>query len=235
LLAVRDLDVFYGDVQVLRGVTLEVREGEIVSLVGGNGAGKTTTLKTISGLLKPARGEVVFDGRRIGRAPPHDIVSAGLIQVPEGRKLFPRMTVLENLELGAIVPHARARRRETLEMVLGMFPRLRERRDQRAGTMSGGEQQMLALGRALMARPRLLMLDEPSLGLAPAIVEQMLRSVEAISREQGIPVLIVEQNVSHALRMANRGYVLENGEVVLEGSGAELLANPEMRRAYLGL
>jgi branched-chain amino acid transport system ATP-binding protein len=235
LLTVNQLDVFYGDVQALRGVSLEVGEREVVALVGANGAGKTTTLKTISGLLKPLTGEVVFDGKQIGRAPPHQIVSAGLVQVPEGRKVFPRMTVLENLELGALVPHAKARRRQTLEMVMEMFPRLQERRSQLAGTMSGGEQQMLAIGRALMALPRLLMLDEPSLGLAPLIVEQILRAVETVNREQGLPILIVEQNVSHALRMSGRGYVLENGEVVLEGTGQELLANPEMKKAYLGM
>jgi branched-chain amino acid transport system ATP-binding protein len=235
LLKVNQLDVFYGDVQALRGVSLEVGEREVVALIGANGAGKTTTLKTISGLLKPLTGEVVFDGKPIGRAPPHEIVSAGLVHVPEGRKVFPRMTVLENLELGALVPHAKARRRQTLEMVLEMFPRLQERRSQLAGTMSGGEQQMLALGRALMALPRLLMLDEPSLGLAPLIVEQILRAVEAVNREQGLPILIVEQNVSHALRMSSRGYVIENGEIMLEGPGHELLANPEMKKAYLGM
>ncbi len=235
MLAVSGLDVYYDDVQALRGLTLEVRAGEIVALVGANGAGKTTTLRAISGLHRPARGDVVFDGRSIGRAAPHAIVAAGLVQVPEGRKIFPRMSVLENLELGAMVPEARAHRRETLETVLELFPRLAERRHQLAGTMSGGEQQMLALGRALMARPRLLMLDEPSLGLAPVVVEQILRAVQTINREQGIPVLMVEQNIAHALRMASRGYVIENGQVVLEGSGAELLANPRMKKAYLGL
>ncbi len=235
MLAVSGLDVFYGDVQVLRGVTLAVGAGEIVALVGANGAGKTTILRTISGLLRPARGEVAFDGRRLGRAAPHEIVAAGLLQVPEGRKIFPRMTVLENLELGAFVPEARVRRRETLAMVVDLFPRLGERRRQMAGTLSGGEQQMLALGRALMARPRLLMLDEPSLGLAPLVVQQILRAIETINREQRLSILMVEQNVAHALRMASRGYVIENGRIVLEGTGAALLANPEMKKAYLGL
>ncbi len=235
MLAVSGLDVFYGDVQVLRGVTLAVGAGEIVALVDANGAGKTTILRTISGLLRPARGEVAFDGRRLGRAAPHEIVAAGLLQVPEGRKIFPRMTVLENLELGAFVPEARVRRRETLAMVVDLFPRLGERRRQMAGTLSGGEQQMLALGRALMARPRLLMLDEPSLGLAPLVVQQILRAIETINREQRLSILMVEQNVAHALRMASRGYVIENGRIVLEGTGAALLANPEMKKAYLGL
>ncbi len=235
MLAVRSLDAGYGDVQVLRDVSLEVGAGEIVSLVGANGAGKTTTLRTISGLLRPRRGEVVFDGRRIDRWPPHAIVSAGLVQVPEGRKVFPDLTVLENLQMGAVVPHAKKRRPETLRRVLAMFPRLEERRHQQARTMSGGEQQMLALGRALMACPQLLMLDEPSLGLAPVIVEQILRAVREINREEGLPILIVEQHVSHALKMAHRGYVIENGEIVLEGTGESLLQNPEMRKAYLGL
>ncbi len=235
MLTVRQLDVAYGDVQALRDVGLEVREGEIVALVGANGAGKTTTLKTISGLLQPHAGEILFEGRRIDRAPPHVIVELGLIHVPEGRKVFPELTVFENLELGSYIARAKARRRQTLDEVFELFPRLAERRAQKAGTMSGGEQQMLALGRALMALPRLLMLDEPSLGLAPVVVEQIFRVVETVSRERRLPVLIVEQNVSHALRMASRGYVIENGAIVLEDTGAALLANPEMKKAYLGL
>jgi branched-chain amino acid transport system ATP-binding protein len=234
-LAVSNLDAGYGDVQVLRGVSVEVGAGEIVSLVGANGAGKTTTLRTISGLLRPRRGEVVFDGRRIDRASPHVIVAAGLVHVPEGRKIFPELTALENLQMGASVPHARKRREESLGRVLAMFPRLEERKHQRARTMSGGEQQMLAIARALMACPRLLMLDEPSLGLAPVIVEQILRAVRDINRDEGLPILIVEQHVSHALRMASRGYVIENGAIVLQGTGEALLQNPQMRKAYLGL
>ncbi len=235
MLAVTHLDVAYDDMLALNGVSLEVRAGEMVALVGANGAGKTTLLRTISGLLKPKRGEIVFDGSRIDRAQPHTIVEAGLVHVPEGRKLFPEMTVLENLETGAILPRAKPKRSATLDAVLAMFPRLAERRNQSAGTLSGGEQQMLALGRALMAQPRLLLLDEPSQGLAPLIVEHILHAVETVNREQSLPILIVEQNVTRTLKMAHRGYVIENGRIVMEGPSATLLSNPDVKKAYLGL
>lgn len=235
MLTVTNLDVAYDDMLALNCVSLEVHAGEMVALVGANGAGKTTLLRTISGLLKPKRGEIIFDGSRIDRVEPHAIVEAGLVHVPEGRKLFPEMTVLENLETGAILRRAKPKRGATLDAVLAMFPRLAERRDQPAGTLSGGEQQMLALGRALMALPRLLLLDEPSQGLAPLIVEHILRSVETVNREQGLPILIVEQNVTRTLKMAHRGYVIENGRLVMEGSSATLLSNPDVKKAYLGL
>ena len=235
MLAATNLDVAYDDMLALNRVSLEVRAGEMVALVGANGAGKTTLLRTISGLLKPKRGEIIFDGSRIDRAQPHTIVEAGLVHVPEGRKLFPDMTVLENLETGAILPRAKPKRAATLDAVLTMFPLLAERRNQSAGTLSGGEQQMLALGRALMAQPRLLLLDEPSQGLAPLIVEHILRAVETVNREQGLPILIVEQNVTRTLKMAHRGYVIENGRIVMEGPSATLLSNPDVKKAYLGL
>lgn len=234
MLEVRELVAGYGEVQVLRGVSLRVGRGEVVALVGSNGAGKTTTLRTISGLIRPAAGQVFFDGRRIDGLEPHQIVRLGVVQVPEGRKLFPSLTVLENLELGAYVPEARRYRAQSLELVFELFPVLAERRRQAAGTLSGGQQQMLVIGRALMARPKLLMLDEPSLGLAPNVVAEIFRKVGQI-REAGTTVLLVEQNVRRALRVADRGYVLENGRIVLEGSGAELMANDHVRRAYLGI
>jgi len=234
LLEVRELVAGYGEVEVLHGVSLQVGAGEVVALVGSNGAGKTTTLRAISGLIKPAAGQVFFDGRRVDGLDPHLIVRLGIVQVPEGRKIFPSLTVLENLELGAYVPEARRYRAESLKLVFQLFPVLAERSRQPAGTLSGGQQQMLAIGRALMARPRLLMLDEPSLGLAPNVVTEIFRKVSQI-RESGTTVLLVEQNVRRALRVADRGYVLENGRVVLEGSGTELLANDHVRRAYLGL
>jgi branched-chain amino acid transport system ATP-binding protein len=234
LLEVRELVAGYSEVEVLHGVSLQVGAGEVVALVGSNGAGKTTTLRAISGLIKPAAGQVFFDGRRVDGLDPHLIVRLGIVQVPEGRKIFPSLTVLENLELGAYVPEARRYRAESLKLVFQLFPVLAERSRQPAGTLSGGQQQMLAIGRALMARPRLLMLDEPSLGLAPNVVTEIFRKVSQI-RESGTTVLLVEQNVRRALRVADRGYVLENGRVVLEGSGTELLANDHVRRAYLGL
>jgi branched-chain amino acid transport system ATP-binding protein len=234
LLSVEDLRVAYGKVQALWGVSFEVREGEVVALVGANGAGKSTTLKTLSGLLRPTGGAAILGGRRLDRCTPGEVVALGLVHVPEGRKLFPQMTVVENLLLGAYAPTARPRRRERLDQVFGTFPRLGERRGQLAGTLSGGEQQMLAIGRGLMAGPRLLMLDEPSLGLAPIMVEEMFQVVREINR-RGVTVLLVEQNTEHALQLAHRGYVLESGRVVLEGTGAELLANERVREAYLGL
>jgi branched-chain amino acid transport system ATP-binding protein len=223
----------YGDVVAVRAVSLEVRAGEIVALIGGNGAGKTTTLRAISGLLPVRRGHVELDGRPITGHGPAAIVAAGVAHVPEGRQLFPTMTVLENLELGARTRESRARRAETLARVFELFPRLSERTRQLAGTLSGGEQQMVAIGRALMARPRLLMLDEPSLGLAPVVVGAIFANLVAINRA-GITVLLVEQNVLRALRLSHRAYVLENGTISLSGPSAALLADARIRRAYLG-
>jgi branched-chain amino acid transport system ATP-binding protein len=234
LLELQDVEVAYGDLPALRGVSLEVEEGETLSVVGANGAGKTTMLRAISGLLRPRAGRILFDGARLDRMASHVIVARGVVQVPEGRKIFPGLTVKENLELGSYVAAARAHRRESLERVLGLFPRLAERQRQAAGTMSGGEQQMLAIGRALMARPRILMLDEPSLGLAPIIVQEIFRIIAEINRV-GTTVLLVEQNTRQALSLSRRGYVLENGRIALEGSGAELLGNEHVRRAYLGM
>ena len=234
LLELHDVEVAYGDLPALRGVSLGVEEGETLSVVGANGAGKTTMLRAISGLLRPRAGRILLDGARLDQMPSHVIVARGVVQVPEGRKIFPGLTVKENLELGSYVAAARAHRRQSLERVLGLFPRLAERQRQAAGTMSGGEQQMLAIGRALMARPRILMLDEPSLGLAPIIVQEIFRIIAEINR-LGTTVLLVEQNTRQALSLSRRGYVLENGRIALEGSGAELLDNEHVRRAYLGM
>ncbi|HTY80871.1 MAG TPA: ABC transporter ATP-binding protein [Candidatus Bathyarchaeia archaeon] len=234
LLELRSVEVAYGDLPALRGVSVSVEAGETLSVVGANGAGKTTMLRAISGLLPPRSGQILLDGARLDTLPSHAIVERGVVQVAEGRKIFPSLTVLENLEMGSYIPAARARRREGLEQVFGLFPRLRERQRQAAGTMSGGEQQMLAIGRALMARPRVLMLDEPSLGLAPIVVKEIFRIIGEINR-LGTTVLLVEQNTRQALALSRRGYVLENGRVVLEGSGAELLGNDHVKRAYLGM
>ncbi len=234
LLSVDSVVAAYGEVRALWGVSLAVDEGEIVTLLGANGAGKTTTMRVLSGLLRPRSGTVTFSGQAIHRLPPPRIVQAGLVQIPEGRHLWPRMTVLENLELGAYAPHLRSRRREGLEWVFSLFPRLAERRIQLAGTLSGGEQQMLAIGRGLMSRPRLLMLDEPSLGLAPILVREVFRIIEEINA-RGVTVLLVEQNVRQALEVAHRGYVLETGRIVQSGAAADLLDDPRIKRAYLGL
>ncbi len=234
MLRVENIDVAYGDVQVLHGMSLAVEEGEIVALVGANAAGKTTTINTISGIIRPVVGTITFRGQRIDHLNPYDVVALGLVQVPEGRRLFPYMTVLENLELGAYSREARRQRAKSLEMVLGLLPILKERQGQLAGSLSGGEQQMLAIGRGLMALPRLLMLDEPSLGLAPMLVKQILETVRDVNA-RGMTVLLVEQNVQHSLRLAHRGYVLENGRIVLEGQGSELLGNPHLKKAYLGM
>jgi branched-chain amino acid transport system ATP-binding protein len=234
MLRVQDLEVFYGDVQALWGVSFEVRDGEIVTLVGSNGAGKTTTLRTISGVLSPAQGQIWLDGAEIHRLASHAIVARGIGHIPEGRRLWPGMTVLENLELGAYPKGARPRGRESLEWVFSLFPHLRERTGQLAGTLSGGEQQMLAIGRALMARPRLLMLDEPSLGLAPRLVAELFRVIREING-QGVTVLLVEQNVHQALEIAHRAYVLETGRIVKEGEARALLSDPAIKEAYLGL
>ncbi|MDR7554325.1 MAG: ABC transporter ATP-binding protein [Armatimonadota bacterium] len=223
----------YGRLAAVRDVSLTVEAGELVAVVGANGAGKTTTLRVLSGLLRPWGGEVWFDGVRIDGRPAHEIVGRGLGHIPEGRRLFPEMTVRENLEMGAYPRHAKAARRQTLELVFTLFPVLRDRQRQLAGTLSGGEQQMLAIGRGLMGRPRLLLLDEPSIGLAPLMVARIFEVVAAINRE-GIAVLLVEQNVHHALQLARRAYVLEHGAVVAEGEGRALLQRDELRRACLG-
>jgi branched-chain amino acid transport system ATP-binding protein len=234
MLTVEHLAVFYGDVQALWDVSLAITEGEIVTLIGSNGAGKTTTLNTISGLLRPRQGSITFVGQERQRESPQRIVEAGLIHIAEGRELFPYMTVLENLDLGAFAKRARRQRRQTLEYVLDLFPRLRERRQQLAGTLSGGEQQMVAIGRGLMARPRLLMLDEPSLGLAPLLVAELFDCIRRINADQ-VTVLLVEQNVHMALDIAHRAYVLENGRTVRSGTAAELRADDSIQAAYLGL
>ncbi len=234
MLRVENLEVAYGKIQALWGVSFEVSEGEIVALVGANGAGKTTTLKTLSALLHPKGGTITLGGRRLDRCTSADLVELGVIQVPEGRKLFPLMSVRENLLLGGYAQSARAERDRRLEEVFEIFPKLRERQSQIAGTLSGGEQQMVAIGRGLMAGPKILMLDEPSLGLAPIMVEEMFRVIEEINR-RGVTVLLVEQNTEHALELAHRGYVLESGRVVLTGTGKELLANERVREAYLGM
>ncbi|MDO8974162.1 ABC transporter ATP-binding protein [Reyranella sp.] len=231
-LSVNGVETFYGAIQALHGVDLEVARGEIVTLIGANGAGKSTLLMTICGNPRAHSGTIVFDGEDITALPTHQIVRRGVAQVPEGRRIFARMSVYENLQMGAILGDP-ANFKSDLDRVFAMFPRLAERRDQRGGTLSGGEQQMLAIGRALMSRPRLLLLDEPSLGLAPLIVRQIFDSIGRIAREEGVTIFLVEQNAFHALRLADRGYVLANGRVRLSGSGKELLANQEVRAAYL--
>lgn len=234
MLEVKEIDVFYGDIQIVKKVSLEVQENEIVSLLGSNGAGKTTVLRAISGILPIRHGSVFFDGVRIDGLSTWDIVEMGLIQVPENRLLFPLMSVIENLELGAYNRRARARREQSLEFVFHLFPRLKERAKQAAGTLSGGEQQMLALGRGLMSAPRLLMLDEPSLGLAPKVQYMLFDAVSEI-RRQGIAILMAEQNVNATLPMSDRGYVIETGEIILEGNSGFLMGNDHVRRAYLGM
>ncbi len=232
MLEVQDLHVYYGEIHALKGISFQVTEGEIVTLLGNNGAGKTTTLKTLSGLLAPRTGEVFLDGAPLVGAPPHGIVRKGITHVPEGRRIFNRLTVEENLEMGAYTRSDRDIGRD-MERVFAIFARLKERRTQVAGTLSGGEQQMLAIGRALMAKPRLLLLDEPSMGLAPVLVEQIFETIRTINA-QGVTVLLVEQNAAMALSIAGRGYVLETGRIALEGRAAELAGNAEVRRAYLG-
>jgi branched-chain amino acid transport system ATP-binding protein len=234
LLRVADLHVAYGDVRVLHGVALEVGEGEIVSLVGANGAGKSTTLKTVSGLMRPERGSVTFLGESLARLSPAAIVARGLSQVPEGRQLFTLLTVRENLELGAYTPRARGAMRRTMDEVFALFPRLQEREGQVVATLSGGEQQMVAIGRALMALPRMLMLDEPSLGLDPLQTRTIFRTIARINSE-GRSILLVEQNLAAALQISHRGYVLENGRVALEGTGEALLRDERTKKAFLGM
>jgi branched-chain amino acid transport system ATP-binding protein len=234
LLKINEIDVHYGDVQILYGVILEVSEGKIVTTVGANGAGKTTLLKTIAGILWPTYGEIHFLGERIDRLYPHQIVKKGLVRIPEGRKVFPTLSVLENLELGSYIQKAKAKRSESLGKVFSLFPILQERSKQPAGTLSGGEQQMLAIGRGLMSLPRLLMLDEPSLGLAPLIVREIFHTIKEINHD-GTTILLVEQNVKNALEMAYESYVLENGRIVLQGKSQDLLGNEYIKEAYLGI
>jgi branched-chain amino acid transport system ATP-binding protein len=234
MLNVEGVSAHYDGVQALWGVSLEVREGEIVALVGSNGAGKTTLLRTISRLVPMSEGTIMLDDRDLGRAGAHDVVAGGVAHVPEARQLFQMMTVRENLELGAYLPAPRSRVQETLAHVYDLFPILRERENQLAGTLSGGEQQMLAIGRGLMLRPRLLLLDEPSLGLAPLVVSSIFQTIRRVNAE-GVTVLLVEQNVNHALALATTAYVLENGRIVLHGSASELANTPHVKRAYLGL
>jgi branched-chain amino acid transport system ATP-binding protein len=234
LLEISGIDVFYGRVQALRALSINVDAGEIVALIGSNGAGKTTTLRTISGLMHPAAGRISFDGRDLTQVKAHEVVRAGICQSPEGRRLFPRMVVLDNLMMGTYARKDRTDIAGDIARVYELFPRLKERSRQLAGTLSGGEQQMLAIGRALMARPKLLMLDEPSLGLAPILVETIFRVCIEINA-QGVPILLVEQNASQALEIAHRAYVLETGSIVQTGTGKELLSSPDVQRAYLGM
>ena len=233
MLEVNDLNVYYGAIHALKGVSFNVEKGEIVTLIGANGAGKSTTLSTISGLLRSRTGSINFLGEDIARIEPQDIVRRSVIQVPEGRRIFATLTVMENLEMGAYIHNDKARIQQDLESVLQRFPRLRERRKQLGGTLSGGEQQMLAIGRALMSRPSLLLLDEPSMGLSPILVEQIFEIIRDINN-QGVSILLVEQNAQMALSIADRGYVLETGQVVLEGPALDLLHNPSVMEAYLG-
>ncbi|HEV8425584.1 MAG TPA: ABC transporter ATP-binding protein [Actinomycetes bacterium] len=232
LLDVKDIHVFYGNIEAVKGMSFHVDRGEIVTLIGANGAGKTTTLRTVSGLLRPREGAIFYDGQRIDLLPAHEIVILGVAQSPEGRRIFPRMSVQENLDMGAFT-RKDAGQREDLERILELFPILRERARQAAGTLSGGEQQMLAIGRALMAKPKLLLLDEPSMGLAPIVVQRIFEIVREIN-EQGMTVLLVEQNAAQALSLAHRGYVIETGKIVLEDEARSLLANERVRKAYLG-
>lgn len=233
LLQLQDVDAYYGPSQVLHSVSLDIRTGEVVCLLGANAAGKTTTMKTIFGLLRPKRGAITFDGQRIERRLPGDIVRMGMALVPEARRIFPRMSVLENLEMGAFTRSNRAEIKQDLEHVCSIFPRLKERLKQHAGTMSGGEQQMLAMGRALMSRPRMICMDEPSMGLSPLLVETVFETIQRI-RSEGVTVFLVEQNASMALSLADRGYVLQTGKIVLSDSAANLLTNDLVRQAYLG-
>jgi branched-chain amino acid transport system ATP-binding protein len=235
VLAVRDLDLFYGDAQALDSVSVTVASGEIVVIIGANGAGKSSLIRAVFGMEKPKGGSIRFEEREIRGLPSHVICNLGIGQVAEGRQIFPNLTVRENLEMGAVLPRARAGAAAAMNRVLALFPRLAERRRQAAGTLSGGEQQMLAIARCLMGQPRLVMLDEPSLGLAPVVVEDVFRVIRDLNARDGLTIVLVEQNVAQSLALAHRGYVLENGRVVMEGSGAALLADDRVRRAYVGL
>jgi branched-chain amino acid transport system ATP-binding protein len=233
LLEVDDIHTFYGNIEALKGVSLEVEKGDVVTLIGSNGAGKSTTLRSISGLTPPRQGSIRFDGREIGETPAQDIVRLGVSQAPEGRKIFPRMTVRQNLELGAYLRNDGDGIERDMERVFDLFPRLTERAKQKGGTLSGGEQQMLAIGRALMADPKLLLLDEPSMGLAPVLVERIYETIREIN-QQGTTILLVEQNANYALEVSSRGYVLETGTIALSDSSSALRENPEVQKAYLG-
>jgi branched-chain amino acid transport system ATP-binding protein len=235
MLEVRDLDLFYGDAQALDGVAIEVENREIVAIVGANGAGKSSLIRTIFGMHQPGRGTIRFEGHGIAGEPPHRICNLGIGQVAEGRQIFPSMTVAENLEMGTTVPHARAGAVAALDRVFTLFPLLAERQRQLAGTLSGGEQQMLAIGRCLMGSPRLIMLDEPSLGLAPVVTDDVFRVIRTLNERDGLTILLVEQNVAQSLTLAHRGYVLENGRIVMHGTGAQLLADDRVRQAYVGI
>jgi len=232
VLKVDAIHTFYGQIEALKGISIHVDEGEIVTLIGANGAGKSTTLKTISGQLAPTKGDILFEGRSIAGVPSHKVAGMNIVQVPEGRRIFPEMTVLENLDMGAYLRSDKDIQQD-MDRVFDLFPRLKERRTQKGGTLSGGEQQMLAMGRGLMASPRLLMLDEPSMGLAPVIVDTVFETIERLNGD-GITILLVEQNAAKALTVAKRGYVLETGKIVLEGPGRELLHNEQVRKTYLG-
>jgi len=234
MLEVKNLTVSYGAISALHGISLSVPGGSIVTLIGSNGAGKTTTLKAVSGLLKPKSGEIVYAGKNISGLPPHEIVKRGLSHVPEGRMIFANLTVLENLQMGAYLVRDKKIVRRELEFIFAIFPRLKERKQQIAGTLSGGEQQMLAIGRALMSQPKFLMLDEPSLGLAPLLVKTIFEKIVEINRARGLTILLVEQNANRALEISNFGYVLETGKITLQGESASLRQNPQVRSAYLG-
>lgn len=234
MLKVSEIDVYYGDMQALRNVSIDVNKGEVVSVIGSNGSGKSTLLKAISGILRPRKGTIALNGNDISLAPSAQIVEQGISHVPEGRQIFPTMTVLENLEMGAQFPRTKKVQSETMKQVFSYFPRLKERLDQKAGTLSGGEQQMLAMGRGLMSLPEVMMLDEPSLGLAPLLVSTIFEIIAQIN-QQGTAILLIEQNVFHSLKISDRGYVLENGEIALRGEGKALLENPHIRKSYLGL
>jgi branched-chain amino acid transport system ATP-binding protein len=235
MLEVRDLDLFYGDAQALDGVSLDVAPGEIVAIIGANGAGKSSLIRAIFGMEKPSRGSIRFEDRDIAGAPPHIICNLGIGQVAEGRQVFPNMTTEENLEMGAVVPRARAGAAAAMARMFELFPRLFERRRQLAGTLSGGEQQMLAIARCLMGQPRLVMLDEPSLGLAPVVVAEVFRVIRELNQRDGLTIVLVEQNVAQSLSLAHRGYVLETGRIVMTGKGPALLADDRVRKAYVGL
>ena len=235
MLKLKNIQTYYGNIQALKGVSIEVSEGEIITLIGANGAGKTTALMSISGVVPPRSGEIVFQGRPIHRVPPHEIVKLGICQVPEGRRIFPYLTVMENLDMGAFLREDKNGIRRDLEYVLDLFPILAERRHQAGGTLSGGEQQMLAISRAIMARPRLLLMDEPSLGLAPKIVWQIFDIIQKINQENKTTIFLVEQNANMALKTAHRGYVMENGRITLADTTDNLLSNDEVRKAYLGI
>jgi branched-chain amino acid transport system ATP-binding protein len=235
MLSIAELDLFYGDAQALFGVSLEIAAGEIVAIIGANGAGKTSLIRTIAGMQRPARGTIRFDGKEIAGLPSHRICELGIGQVAEGRQIFPNMSVVENLEMGAVIKRARKDARSQLEKSYAMFPRLAERRRQLAGTLSGGEQQMLAIARCLMGQPRLIMFDEPSLGLAPLVVAEVFEIIRRLNADDGLTIVLVEQNVAQSLTLADRGYVLENGEIVMSGAGTALLADDRVRQAYIGI